>query len=377
MLTFKFRLYPSKAQQAALWKDANKLNSLYNDFLKQKIDAYQKDQTNLSRFALQSQLVALKKSDSDLKRIHSQVLQQVPKRLSEAYDSFFQRIKSGGPAGFPKFRSCKNFFGICYPQSGFYLEKKFLKIKAYGKIPLIQHQEIKGKIKQIYISCKNNKYYVSITTDYTLTHGEPNGKAVGIDIGLKNLVVGSDGLKIENCTHSKYFDKKIESLQSRRDKKKKGSRRYKELSKTIRRLYDVKTRKINDFQHKVSKDLSRKYDTIYAEDLSVKSMTERSKKTGLNKAVRNAKFSQFLRFLAYKARNLILVNPYNTSKTCNKCGKIHENLKLSDRTISCDCGEIYDRDENAAKNIFCLGQAIFEKEMHSILKDRGSIGSKN
>jgi putative transposase len=124
----------------------------------------------------------------------------------------------------------------------------------------------------------------------------------------------------------------------------------------INRLYDAKIRKINDYQHKVSKRLGSTYDTIYAEDLSVKTMSE-SKFKNLNKALRNAKLSQFLLFLGYKSKKLVLVNPKNTSKTCNTCGKVHD-IKLSDRIISCSCGSVYDRDENAARNIYCLGQAI-------------------
>jgi putative transposase len=82
--------------------------------------------------------------------------------------------------------------------------------------------------------------------------------------------------------------------------------------------------------------------------------------TTLNKNVQNAKFGQFLTFLGYKVNHLVLVNPKNTSKTCNNCGKIHTNLKLSDRIITCSCGCVYDRDVNASKNIYCLGQAILE-----------------
>ena len=133
--------------------------------------------------------------------------------------------------------------------------------------------------------------------------------------------------------------KQISCLQSKKDKLKKRSREYKFLKKVINRLYDAKIRKINDFQHKVSKRLGSKYDTIYAEDLSVKSMSE-GKWKNLNKSIRNAKLAQLISFLKYKTNKLVLVNPRNTSKTCHYCGKI------------------YDKDENAARNIYCLGQAI-------------------
>lgn len=352
MKTYKFRLYPNKEQQSKLWQHANKLNWLYNYFLNKKIEYYKSEKKNLNRFELQKQLPELKQNDNILSEIHSQVLQYVCKRLDQSYKNFFHR----GNIGFPKFRSCRNFYGICYPQSGYSLSKNELITKTYGKIKFLKHRNIEGNIKFIYITNSNNKWFLCVTTDHETKNKNVN-KDIGIDIGLKDLVVTSNKEHIKNTTHAKYFDKQISKIQSRADKKKKGSRNYKYLTKVKQRLYEVKGNKINDFQHKVSKRLGSKYDTIYAENLNSKNMSE-SKWRNLNKALRNAKLAQFLQFLSYKTNRLILVNPRNTSKTCNKCGYIHEGLKLSDRKIECTCGNKYDRDENAANNVYCLGRAI-------------------
>lgn len=355
MRTFQYLLLPTQQQQEKLWTHANKMNFTYNYFLSQRIENYKK-KIKTTRSDQQTELIDLKNKDSILKEIHSQVLQQVTLRLDNSYKNFFQRIKNKSEAaGFPKFRSCKNFFGICYPQSGFTLKDKVFKTKAYGELKFIEHRKIQGNIKQVSISNKNNKWYLNVVTDYV----KPNlsSGSIGIDIGLKDLVVLNDGTKIRNRTDSKYFDKQIANLQSRRSKLVQGSNQYKYLSKVINRLYGAKVRKINDFQHKVSKRLGSTYDTIYAENLSIKKMSE-GNWTNLNKSIRNAKLAQFLIFLGYKTNNLVLVNPRNTSKTCNSCGKIHVDLKLSDRVISCECGSIYDRDINAAKNVFCLGKAM-------------------
>ena len=352
MLTYQYRLYPNKEQQSKLWQHANKLNWLYNYFLNQRIESY-KQGIKIGQKEQQLELTKLKTTDPIFLEMHSQVLQQVPLRLDRSYKAFFRRVKVKEVAGFPKFRSCEKFFGICYPQSGFKINK-IMYTKAYGNIEFEKHRELQGGIKQVSISNKNNKFYLNITTDH-IEKKEGTGK-VGIDVGLKHLVVASDGTKIKNRTDSKYFDKQISKLQSKADQLQKGSQKHKFVKKIISRLYDAKVRKINDYQHKVSKRLGSTYDTIYAEDLSVKSMSE-GKWKNLNRALRNAKLAQFLSFLGYKTNHLILVNPKNTSKTCNKCGKIHT-IKLSDRTISCSCGSTYDRDENAAENIFCLGQAI-------------------
>ena len=353
MLTYQYRLYPNKDQQAKLWQHANKLNWLYNYFLDQRIESY-KQGIKIGQKEQQLELTKLKTTDAVFMEMHSQVLQQVPLRLDRSYKAFFRRVKAKEVAGFPKFRSCEKFFGICYPQAGFKIENNNFHTKVYGNIEFAKHRELNGEVKQISISNKNNKFYLNITTDY-IEKKEGIGK-IGIDVGLKHLVVASDGTKIKNRTDSKYFDKQISKIKSKEDRLTKGSQKQKFVRKVINRLYDAKVRKINDFQHKVSKRLGSTYDTIYAEDLSVKSMSE-GKWKNLNKSIRNAKLAQFLLFLGYKTNKLLLVNPKNTSKTCNSCSKIH-NIKLSDRTISCSCGSTYDRDENAADNIFCLGQAI-------------------
>lgn len=359
MLVYKYRLYPSKKQQEKLWIHANKLNWIYNQFLDQKINTYKNTKKNLSRYDLQAQLPKLKQRDPVIKEIHSQVLQQVPKRLNQAFKDFYKR----GNKGFPNFRSSLNFFGICYPQSGYSISGNVFRTKIYGKMSFLKYRPIRGNIRQVYITSEKNGWFICITTDYEKDIPKATDK-IGIDVGLKDLVVTSEGKHIKNCSHAKYFDKQIAKISSRIDKKKnKKSRSRKFLCKVRRRLYDVKKRKINDFQHKVSKRLSSECDTIFAENLSVKKMSE-GELRNLNKSIRNAKLANFISYLSYKTNTLVLVNPKNTSKTCNHCGNIRENLKLSERTITCDkCGEVYDRDENAAKNVYCLGQAIQDLQL--------------
>jgi putative transposase len=350
MITYKFRMYPDQLQQKKLWSHANKLNWLYNNFLDQKIKIYNSEKKSVKRFELQDQLPKLKKIEPTLNEIHSQVLQGVCKRLDQSFQNFFKK----GNVGFPKFRSCKKFYGILYPQSGYTLSDKVFKTKVYGSIPIVKHRNIQGNIKTVQISTSNNAWHLCITTDFTVSKNASGD--IGIDIGLKYLVVTSNGEYIESPTHAKYFDKQISKVQGVTDKKKKGSRSWKYMTKVKQKLYDAKVRKISDFQHKVSKKLSSTYDTIYAEDLNPKKMSE-GKIRNLNKALRNARIGAFVNYLSYKTNNLRLVNPYNTSKTCNSCGYIHSELKLSERVIECRCGIIYNRDKNAAKNIYCLGQA--------------------
>jgi putative transposase len=278
------------------------------------------------------------------------VLQQVTLRLDKTYKSFFQR-----GFGFPKFRSCRNFFSICYPQSGFSIQTNVFHTKVYGDIKFVKHRNIKGTVKMVTIKCKGGKWFISVVTDFIKTKIsiEP---VVGIDVGITNLAALSTGEIIKNKTHAKYFDNQINKLKSRRNKHQKKSNKTRHLSKVIQRLYDVKNRKISDFQHKVSHHLSSTYDTIIMEDLNLKKMSE-GEITGLNRELRNSQLGSFTSMLAYKSNRLLKVNPYNTSKTCNKCGELQD-TPLNKREYVCKCGNKDDRDVNASKNILCLGQAI-------------------
>ena len=356
MIAFKFRLYPSKDQQSKLWRHACKLNWLYNLFLNQKIEIYKKDKTTLSRCDLQEQLVQLKQTDPELKEIHSQVLQQVPFRLDRTYSDFFKR-----GFGFPNFRSCRNFYSICYPQSGFSIQDNIFKTKIYGEIKFDKHRKIQGNVKTVTIKCEpNGRWFICIVTDFEKSKDSPKG-IVGIDVGITNLAALSNGEVIKNKTHAKYFDKIINKIKSRRDKFcQKKSRKFRYLSQVVQRLYGVKNRKISDFQHKLSKSLSCQFDTIVCEDLNLKQMSE-GVATGLNRELRNSNLGSFISKLEYKTKELLKVNPKNTTKTCNKCGHIQD-MPLSKRIYICPvCGYEENRDVNAARNILCLGQAILSQ----------------
>ena len=354
MLAYKFRIYPNNSQQEKLWKHANLLNKLYNYFLDQKIKEYKTNKKSISKVSQQTEITKLMETEEwkELNGIHSQVRQHVTDRLDKTYKSFFQR-----GWGFPNFRCCDKFFGICYPQSGYALDlkKNTLTTKVYGAITFVQHQPIEGEIKQIYIkSDDHNKWYVCITT--TAIKKNKGDGLIAIDLGLTNLTTDNKGNKIPNQKHDKYFDEQIDKLKSRKDNLKKGSRKHKFLKSTIAKLYDVKVRKVNDFLHKVSHNLSTIHDTIICEDLEIKKMTE-TEKRGLNRADRNASWGKFTNYLNYKTNNLVKVHPAYTTQMCNKCGKLHK-LGLKDRLLVCECGYNNDRDVNAAKNIYCLGQAI-------------------
>ena len=387
MFTYKFRLIPNDFQTSLLWKHANTLNFFYNFFLSEKISNFQSNKTSISKSQQNKQLTKLRNQNINnlselqlskskiLEQIHSQVCQQVTLRLDNSYNNFFNKIKKGTQKpGFPKYRSCHKFFGIKYPQQGYKLTSRHFYTKNYGPIPFKKTRKILGNIKQVSITTHNNQWFICITTDsdFKSVYGFEKSKPlsppkddVGIDLGIKNLLRLSDrtsiiidGKKVTTYNIANYYDKSIAIIKEKQSKCKKGSRRYKYLAKTINNLYDKKTKRIDDFLHKITYQLATKYNYIYIEDLDVKELGE-TEISNVNRVWHNIKLGKFISLLKQKVNNVIEVNAYNTSRTCNKCGYVHKDLKLSDREFECDgCGEMLDRDDNASDNIELLGRYI-------------------
>ena len=359
-------MYPNKKQIEKLWKHANTLNTLYNQLLDMQIGKYKIYQKYIEKCKADgvqpSESIKKKYTNNELQtvvkrkrkclstglgEIHSQVCQTPIVRLDKSYNNFFNG------SGFPKFRSCKEFFSITYPQKGYKLNDEIFFSKVYGNIRIKKHRNFDGQIKQITIKCKNNQFYLCVTVEEEIFQPEFNN-TIGIDFGLRNIVTQSDGVKIPNNKKIQWYNNAIDKLKSYRDKFcKRNSRRWKYLSSTIRKLYDKKSKITRDFLHKLSRSLVDQFDIIFVEDLKIQKMTD-GVKHGLNRKTVDSAIRILIGYLEYKTRILVKVNPYNTSRTCHSCGHIH-NLTLKDRTIHCVCGNIYDRDENAALNIQLLG----------------------
>ena len=365
MRTYKFPLYPNQEQSCKLWLHANKLNWLYNHFLSLKIEAYKKDKTNISWTELNNLIPELRQEHKLLNDIYGQSLQQVAIRLDKSYNTFFSQHSK-----LPRFRSCHKFFGLTYPQYGYKLENSKFITTAYGTIKFNKHREIQGNIRQVHISNSNNKFYICITTDEGTSFIKPQidiHNIVGVDVGVTNIVATSNGDIVPNVTKlTKYYNKQIDKLKSRRDKCKKYSRKFKYLNKVIKKLYSAKNNKVKDFQHKVSHNLSNNYNTVIIENLKIaKMLDKRTRYKGQNKMLANASMGNFIDMLKYKCKTVLEVNPIYTSQCCNNCRSLQK-MPLSERTYKCRCGYIEDRDVNAAKNILVLGQHMMRIAPRSV-----------
>ena len=356
MKTIKYRIYPTRRQQDMLWKQSVLLTHLYNQFLEKKIEAYKTKGITLSRYDLQKLLPQLKKEHPEYKEIHSQVLQQVPKRLNDTYNSFFKR-----KFGFPNFRASRFFFGLVYPQNTGCRLQNGKVLWGKEKIRMSEHIPVPKEINTRTITrTEDNKWFLCITYEDERQQKQiDSSKILGIDVGIKNIVYCSDGHSIFNKNHTKYYDRKIAQIQTLQSKCSKGSRRYSHLRNVMNRLYGEKSRKTRDFLHKVSHTLVHKeFDIIGLEKLESKRMSE-TKKTGLNKSIRNSQFALLAQFIIYKAESMgkkaVFVNPKDTSKRCSACGKKNK-MPLWNRKMQCECGNVMDRDYNASINIMNLAR---------------------
>ena len=203
----------------------------------------------------------------------------------------------------------------------------------------------------------SGKYYVSILSEIEYQPVNKTGKSVGIDLGLKDLVVMSDGSKVKNHSFIKHYQKSLALNQKHLSRKTKGSNRYDRQRLKVARIYEKITNSRMDLIHKTSLDLVKNFDVIYLEDLNIKGMVKNHK---LAKSITDASWGKFIEVLTYKVlwndKEVIHIDRFfPSSKTCNSCGWINNSLTLKDRNWKCKCGLVVDRDLNAAKNILNEG----------------------
>ena len=354
--SFKFRICPSKAQVAKLEQTLFLCRDLYNCALSERRDAYKLNKISLNYYDQANQLAEIKQTNPEYKDVHSQVLQDVLKRLEKSFQGFLRRAKSGVKAGFPRFKG-KNFFdSFCYTQSGFSLTKTRLTLSKIGKLKVKLSRPVIGKVKTCTIKRECGKWFVIFVVE---TFAEPlpkTGKQIGIDVGIENFCNLSDGTQIDNWKFYEQSQKKLRVAQRALSRKRKGSNcRRKAVAKLQKVHCKIKNQR-SDFQHKVSTWLVKEFDLIAIEKLNILGLS----KGLLSKQILDVSWGSFFEKIRYKAANagreLKEVSPNYTSQTC-LCGQ-REKKTLSERRHDCKvCGLSIHRDILSAKIILSLGQS--------------------
>ena len=356
--TYRFRLYPNKGQTELLAKHFGCSRFVYNYFLNQRKEQYRISGKSDNYYAQAKTLTILKKQEETawLKEVNAQTLQFAIRSLEAAYTNFFKKH-----AKFPKFKSkhSKNSFTV--PQFASVAGGRLFIPKFKEGIKCRVHREVKGKIGKVTITkTPSGKYFVSVFTEEEyITPIKKTGKSIGVDIGLKDLVVTSEGEKINNNRYTRKYEYKLAKAQQHLSRKKKSSRGFENQRLKVARLHEKIANSRADYLHKCSISLVRRYDTICIEDLNVKGMTKNHR---LSKSITDASWGNFVSMLTYKAewndKKVVKVDRYfPSSQTCNVCGYLNKDIKdLSIRKWECpECHSHHDRDINAAINILRFG----------------------
>ena len=371
----KIRLYPNKEQEQTLNKTLGCYRFVYNHMLALKQEAYKRDKTNIGLCELSKYFHGTLLKDEQyawLKEEHTNVMKQAIRQMLSAYNNFFKQHK-----GFPKFKSKKDRQSALFPINAISKCNTFetrhitltqpLKNLRFRCSDLYfrRLQKYSKNIKSATLSkSKSGNYFLSILVemeDTELKRFEHTDKQVGIDLGVKDFVITSDGEVFENKHFLKNEEKKMKKLQRQLSKKKVGSNNRKKAQIRIAKLFERMTNKKDAYIHYVVNELLSSFDTIFMEDLNVQGMLRNHH---LAKAIQEVGFFNFKQVLVNKAlvndKQVVFIDRfYPSSKTCSVCGYKKEDLTLNDREWSCpNCGTKHNRDINAAVNILLEGKRM-------------------
>ena len=361
--TYRFACAPTKEQEMLLNKHFGCVRWVYNHFLHERVEQYTVTKKSDNYYNQAASLTQLKKQEETkwLKEVNSQTLQRALRNLDAAFVNFFR-----GNARFPHFKSKRGKNSFTVPQFVEVVDSKVYFPKFKDGIKLIEHRDIKGEVKHCTISkTPTGNFFVSILCEVTHEQLKPTKKQAGIDLGIKDFAVTSDGCRFKNNYHLNRYERQLKKAQRHLSRKQKGSRSRNRQRLKVAVIHEKIANTRIDLLHKVSTLITKEYDIICVEDLNVKGMMANHK---LAKHIADASWGTFVRLLEYKAvwndKQVVKINRfYPSSKTCNECGYIHQELTLSERTWTCPNGHVLDRDINASKNILDQGLKIMGAEL--------------
>ncbi|WP_433945732.1 IS200/IS605 family element RNA-guided endonuclease TnpB [Paenibacillus sp. SN-8-1] len=351
---YKYRFYPNSEQQQLIYHMFGCCRFVFNHFLGLWNDTYASTGKGLSYNSCATQLPALKASFEWLKLVDSIALQSAVRHVADSFDHFFKKQNQA-----PRFKSRKNpvqSYTTKYTNGNIAIEGDKLKLPKLGWIRFANSRACEGRI--LSAAVRRNaagKYFVSLVCEVDVQSFPPADKHIGIDLGLKEFAVCSDGMRVANPKAFRKYEKKLAFWQRRMSRRTKGGSNWHKAKVKVACIHERITNIRQDFLHQLSTKLIRENQTMSIEDLQVANMLKNHK---LAKSIADASWSEFKRQLTYKAqwygRTLKFAHTFTpTSQMCHICGSKNKDVKnLSVRQWTCaSCGSSHDRDENAAHNI--------------------------
>ena len=359
--TFRYRLYPSKAQRKRLDSTLETVRRFYNDCLAERKNAYESEKRSVGKFEQLKHVKEIKAVSPYAKNIHSHILQVAVADLDKAFQAFFRRVKAGQKPGYPRFRGRNRFDSIGLKElgNGFKIDGRRLKLSGIGRVSVRWHREIEGQVKTVRVTRNAGQWFACFSCEIAAKPLPATGKSIGIDVGISSLLTTSDGDKIDNPKWYRTDQTKLRVVQRRVARRRKGSNRRRKAVRLLQLQHEKTKNRRKDFLNKLACALVVANDVIVIEDLQIKNMVHNRH---LSKSIADAGWGYLRQRLEAKAveagRQVVAVPPQYTSKSCSSCGVIFEDLKLSDRWVRCDCGLSLDRDHNAAINILGRGHLL-------------------
>ncbi|MFB7607976.1 RNA-guided endonuclease InsQ/TnpB family protein [Streptomyces gardneri] len=386
---YKFLMRPTMGQQVALGEMLRDHCSLYNGALQERRDTWRHvSKTNVKYGTQSAQLKEIRAFDADRQGRWSFSSQQATlRRLDKAFAAFFRRIKSGDTPGYPRFRGANWFDTVDFPKDGDgcrwdstpHGSVTRVRLQGIGHVKVNQHRPVVGKVKTVSVKREGRRWYVVLTAEQTAPAPLPaTGSVAGIDLGVANFLADSNGGFVPHPRHGRKAAAKLQAAQHSLGRCKRGSKRRKKVAAKVADLHRKVRRQRLDHAHKAALDLVREHDFIAHEDLKIRSMSraptptpdpERpgvflpngaAAKAGLNKSIADAGWGVFLTILYAKAesagREVIAVDPRNTSRTCPECGHVSaENRPTQEKFHCVSCGHSAHADTVGATNVLRAG----------------------
>jgi len=359
---YKYRFHPIDEQKQILAQTFGCCRYAYNWALRLRTDAYYNGQERINYHKTSAMLTELKKQKEMvwLNEVSCVPVQQALRHLDGAFRNFFEKR-----TGYPSFKRKGNAQAAEYTTSAFRFNGNNLTLaKMKEPLNIVWSRPLPEGCKPSTVTVTKDcadRYFISFLIEQDIQALPVNDNQIGIDLGLKSMVVTSDGHSYGNPKFFAKDEKKLAKAQRRHNKKKKGSRNRTKARLKVARIHARINDRRKDYQHKLSTKIIRENQFVCIESLSVKNMV---KNRCLAKAISDVGWSEFTRQLTYKAqwygRTLVNIDKwYPSSKRCHCCGYILDSLPLSVRNWTCpECGVNHDRDGNAAKNILAAGLAV-------------------